>query len=88
MPLLVKHYGMRWSGAWTIEALQSPEQPYVVEYLEHMLAGRWPEASDTYWRIKPGYDALFRLMAPMLPKGVHPFTISSTTSGVWAATAA
>lgn len=74
MPLLVKHYGMQWSGAWTIEALQSPEQPYVVEYLEHMLAGRWADATEAYWRIKPGYDALFKLMAPMLPKGVHPFT--------------
>ena len=27
-----------------------------------------------YWRIKPAYDALYALMAPMLPRGVHPFT--------------
>ncbi len=74
MPLLVKNYGMQWSGAWTIEALQSPEQPYVVRYLEQMLAGEWDAALDTYWQMKPAYDALFGLMAPMLPKGVHPFT--------------
>jgi len=74
MPLLVKNYGMQWSGAWTIEALQSPEQPYVVRFLERMLAGDWDAALDTYWQMKPAYDALFRLMAPMLPKGVHPFT--------------
>jgi len=74
MPLLVKHYGMQWSGAWTIEALQSTEERHVVDYLEHMLAGEWDAAMEDYWRIKPGYDALFRLIAPMLPKGVHPFT--------------
>jgi 4-hydroxy-tetrahydrodipicolinate synthase len=73
-PLLVKHYGMQWSGAWTQEALQSPQQPYVVEYLDHLLHGRDKEAMKIYWHIKPAYDALLGLMAPMLPKGVHPFT--------------
>ncbi len=73
-PLLAKHYGMQWSGAWTQEALQSPERPFVVDFLDHLLAGRDGEAIELYWKIKPAYDALFRLMAPMLPKGVHPFT--------------
>lgn len=73
-PLLVKHYGMQWSGAWTAEALQSPEQRNVVDYLDLLLEGREAEAFDIYYRIKPAYDALYALMAPMLPKGVHPFT--------------
>lgn len=73
-PLLVRHYGMQWSGAWTQEALQSPDHPHVVQYLEHLLAGREEQAMEVYWRIKPAYGALFNLMAPMLPKGVHPFT--------------
>ena len=73
-PLLVKHYGMQWSGAWTVEALQSPEKRYVVDYLNLLLEGREKEALEIYWRIKPAYDALYALMAPMLPKGVHPFT--------------
>ncbi len=72
MPLLVKHYGVQWSGAWTIEALQSPEKPYVVEYLDNLIAGREAEAMKIFWKIKPAYDALFVLMAPMLPKGIHP----------------
>jgi 4-hydroxy-tetrahydrodipicolinate synthase len=74
LPMLVKHYGMTWSGAWTIEALQSPERPLVVDYLNLLLAGRWSEATRKYWELKPAYEALFALMAPMLPKGVHPFT--------------
>jgi len=74
MPFLAKHYGMQWSGAWTIEALQSPERPYMVEYMQHLQAGRFDEAAKVYWHVKPGYNALFQLMSPMLPKGVHPFT--------------
>lgn len=74
MPLLVRHYGMQWSGAWTIEALQSPQRPYVAEYLGHLLDGDTGRALERYWRIKPAYDDLYALMAPMLPKGVHPFT--------------
>jgi len=73
-PLLVKHYGMQWSGAWTAEALQSPEQRNVVDYLDLLLEGREAEAFDIYYRVKPAYEALYALMAPMLPKGVHPFT--------------
>ncbi len=73
-PLLVKHYGMQWSGAWTQEALQSPQQRFAVDYLELLLAGRDDEAIELYWKIKPAYGALFALMSPMLPKGVHPFT--------------
>ena len=74
MPFLAKHYGMQWSGAWTIEALQSPEKPYMVEYMNHLVAGRHDEAMKIFWHIKPAYNALFQLMSPMLPKGVHPFT--------------
>lgn len=73
-PWLVKHYGMQWSGAWTQEALQSTGQRYVVEYLEHLIAGREEQAIELYWKVKPAYNALFALMAPMLPRGVHPFT--------------
>ena len=72
MPFLVKHYGTQWSGAWTLEALQSPDKPYVVRYLELLREGRYEEATALYWDIKPAYDALMELMAPMLPKGVHP----------------
>jgi 4-hydroxy-tetrahydrodipicolinate synthase len=74
MPLLTRHYGMQWSGAWTVESLQSAEQPLVGMYLDALVHGRTEEAMKLYWRIKPAYDALFALMAPMLPRGVHPFT--------------
>ncbi len=72
MPLLVKSYGVQWSGAWTIEALQSPQQPYVVDYLKRLREGNYQQADVLYWTLKPAYDALMGLMAPMLPRGIHP----------------
>lgn len=74
LPFLSRHYGTQWSGAWTIEALQTPEQPLVNNYLDHLVNGRMDEAMEAYWKLKPGYDELYALMAPMLPYGVHPFT--------------
>jgi 4-hydroxy-tetrahydrodipicolinate synthase len=74
LPFLAKHYGNQWSGAWTIEALQTPDHQLVNDYLNKLLAGDQEGAMAAFWRIKPAYDALFGLMAPMLPMGVHPFT--------------
>lgn len=73
-PLLAKSYGAQWSGAWTAEALQSPDKPYVTDYVHRLAAGDYQAALATYRRIMPAYQALFALMAPVLPKGVHPFT--------------
>lgn len=73
-PLLSKHYGAQWSGAWTVEALQSPEKPYVTDYVKQLNAGNYDEAIAIYHKIMPAYRALFQMMAPLLPSGVHPFT--------------
>lgn len=72
-PMLVKFYGMRWSGAWTVEALQSPEKPYFVEMMQLLQQGKTDEALQIYWRITPAIKALYNLMAPLLPKGLHPW---------------
>ena len=32
LPMLHKTHGVQWSGAWTQEALQSPDKPYVVDF--------------------------------------------------------
>jgi len=73
-PMLSKHYGAQWSGAWTAEALQSPEKPYVADYVRQLNAGDYAAALQTYHRILPAYQALFAMMAPVLPLGIHPFT--------------
>lgn len=72
-PTLVKHYGMQWSGAWTVEALQSPEKPYFVDMLKLLRAGKFDEAMKIYWTVAPGIKALMALMVPLLPLGLHPW---------------
>lgn len=72
-PMLAKHYGAQWSGAWTGEALQSPEKPFVVQYIKAMNERDFPKALSIYEQIAPAYGELFKLMAPVLPYGVHPF---------------
>ena len=74
LPLLAKHYGAQWSGAWTAEALQSADKPYVSNYVRQLGEGDYHAALDTYRRLSPAYAALYALMAPVLPMGVHPFT--------------
>jgi 4-hydroxy-tetrahydrodipicolinate synthase len=73
-PMLSKFYGAQWSGAWTGEALQSPEKPFIADYIRQLNAGDYPAAIETYHQIMPAYGMLFGMMAPLLPKGVHPFT--------------
>lgn len=72
-PMLVKFYDMQWSGAWTVEALQSPEKPYFVEMMKLLQQGKTEEALQIYWKITPAIKALYNLMAPLLPKGLHPW---------------
>lgn len=73
MPMLAKHYRVQWSGAWTQEALQSPEQPYAVEFFNHLQAGRFDAAMKLYWQIAPAVHYLYRMMGPLLARGLHPW---------------
>ncbi len=70
-PLTVKHYGQQWSGAWTVEALQTPEQPRAVEYLELLRAGKEEEAMRIYWSLAPVLETMSRLMAALIPTGTY-----------------
>lgn len=73
IPLLARHYGVQWSGAWTQEGLQSPEQPYAVEFFQHLQAGHFDEAMPLYWqRLAPAFAGLMRIVAPFLPTGRYP----------------
>ena len=74
MPMTVSHYGQQWSGAWTVEALQSPEQPHAVEFFDHLMAGRKRQAMQLYWDyLQPGFMSMMKMMAPLIPSGGHPW---------------
>ena len=70
-PLTVRHYGQQWSGAWTVEALQTPEQPRAVEYFDLLRAGKEDQAMEIYWSLAPALGTMGRLMAPLVPTGAY-----------------
>ena len=52
-PIFVHKYGQQWMGGSPHEAYQSPEKPYLVEYFDLMLEGRFESAMEIYWKLHP-----------------------------------
>ncbi|WP_442592308.1 dihydrodipicolinate synthase family protein [Parapusillimonas sp. JC17] len=73
MPLLSKACTVQWSGQWNAECAQSPEKPYVADYLRAIARNDLQEAYSLYWQLEPAYSAFFKLQAPLLLKGGHPW---------------
>lgn len=71
LPMLRKMYKVQWSGAWTVEALQSPEQPHAVNFMNLLLEDRFEEAMPIYWRLAPALGSMMRVMAPLVPTGTY-----------------
>ncbi|MBA3897822.1 MAG: dihydrodipicolinate synthase family protein [Sphingomonadaceae bacterium] len=71
IPLLRKTYDVTWTGAWTAEALQSPEQPHAVNMMKLLLENRNAEAMATYWRMTPALKSMMAIMAPLMPTGAY-----------------
>jgi 4-hydroxy-tetrahydrodipicolinate synthase len=73
VPTLAKLYHVQWSGQWNVESVQSPEKPYAVELMKLINARRFDEAMKVYAALEPALDAFYRLQAPLILKGVHPW---------------
>lgn len=69
LPLLVATYGQQWSGAWPVEALQSPDQPYAVELFDLLRQGKHEQAMPLYWKLTPARGVLAQQMAQTVPVG-------------------
>lgn len=52
-PLAVRNFGLQFAGAGAYELFQSPEKPYLVDYFNLLLDGRYDEAKELYWRLTP-----------------------------------
>jgi len=74
VPILAKHYRVQWSGQWNVEAVQSPEKPYAVEFMNLLNARHFDDAMAVYARLEPALSAFYELQAPLLIKGGHPWT--------------
>jgi 4-hydroxy-tetrahydrodipicolinate synthase len=51
LPLLAREYGVRWLAPAHWEMWQSPSERYIVDYLDHVVAGRKEEALAIHWRL-------------------------------------
>lgn len=74
MPLSIRGFGQQWSGAWTVEALQSPEKPYAVEFFNLMMAGKYDSGMKLYWEhVAPGFGMMMKLLGKNMATGGHPW---------------
>lgn len=73
VPTLAKLYNVQWSGQWNVESVQSPEKPYAVELMKHINARRFDQAMKVYAQLEPALEAFYKLQAPLILKGVHPW---------------
>ncbi|HEY7618600.1 MAG TPA: dihydrodipicolinate synthase family protein [Solirubrobacteraceae bacterium] len=75
LPLAMTHYDMQWTGAWTIEAFQSPQQPLVIQMLDALRAGRGGEAMGIFARLGPLFAMFGPRLARMMPSGTYHWTL-------------
>lgn len=74
VPLVAKSFPIQWTGQWNVQAVQSPEYPNAVNFMDCMLHGRVDEALAIYWKINPAFEAFAALQRPFLQRGSHPWT--------------
>ncbi len=59
LPLLHREYGVSWLSPSHWELWQSPEHPYIVDYVKHVAAGEKAQALDIHWRLAPARGIAF-----------------------------
>ena len=72
VPLLASQHHVQWSGQWTVEALQSPERPYGVEFIDHIGSGRMKEALEKVLDPASCLSGLLRAAGSTSPPGRAP----------------
>jgi dihydrodipicolinate synthase/N-acetylneuraminate lyase len=73
VPLFANKYPVQWSGEWAVDAIQSPEKPYAVQFMDLVAKGRSADAAKVYWQMQPALDAFFKLQGPTIVAGGHPW---------------
>ena len=73
VPLFANKYPVQWSGEWAVDAVQSPEKQYAVQFMDAVAKRRLGDAAKAYWAMQPALDAFFKLQGPALAVGGHPW---------------
>jgi len=73
VPIIAKHYNVQWLGEWVVESVQSPEKPYLVEFMDLLNKRQFDQAMKIYWQMEPAYRYLYELQESFLLRGSHPW---------------
>lgn len=74
LPLLASVCPVQFTAMWQVEACQSPDKPYVVDYLRLLSQGRTNEAVQVYWQMQPLVRLFWEEQAAVLRDGGHPWS--------------
>ena len=74
-PIVMPQYEMQFTGAWTIEAFQTPEQPLVVEMMRLFQQGKAPQAMELFGRLGPLFAVVGPRLMTMMPTGIYHWTL-------------
>ncbi|MDX1489910.1 MAG: hypothetical protein R3332_01375 [Pseudohongiellaceae bacterium] len=66
-------YPIQWTGQWAIESLQSPQKPWMSEFLNLMRKKDYQDAYDLYWQYEKIASNFYALQEPSLSIGGHPW---------------
>ena len=73
LPFMARICPIQFTAMWQVETCQSPDKPYVVEYLKLIGQGRIEEALALYWQFAPLVRLFWEEQAPILARGGHPW---------------
>ncbi len=73
VPILAKKYHIQWVSQWVVESLQSPEKPYLVEFMDLVNKDRLDQAVPVFWKMAPAYKYIHELQKSYLLRGSHPW---------------
>jgi 4-hydroxy-tetrahydrodipicolinate synthase len=73
LPLASRVCPIQCTLMWQVDACQSPEHPYVVDYLKLLALGRIDEALAVYKRMEPLVELFWQEQAAVLRQGGHPW---------------
>ena len=73
LPFIARICPVQFTAMWQVETCQSPEKPYVVEYLNLLGEKRIDDAVKLYWQFAPLVRLFWEEQAPILARGGHPW---------------
>ena len=73
LPFAARICPIQFTAMWQVETCQSPEKPFVVDYLNLLGDNRIDDAVKLYWEFAPLVRLFWEEQAPILARGGHPW---------------